>query len=304
MEYALEVKGVTKKFSEKGRDFYALKDINLNIKKGEIFGLLGPNGAGKTTLMNTIIGIVLPEKGEITILGESNKNKEVFDRINGISAETYFHWGLKPKDILRFYAKVYGIEKKAAENRIDELIRIFEIESILNSKFGRLSTGERMRLAFAKAMLNKPELLLLDEPTLGLDPHIAQKTRKLIKLINRHKKTTILLTSHYMQEVELLANRVAFINKGKIIDTGTVSKVKLKHFNTYDLWVKPKAIPHKNIVKSIGFEVKGQSLYKEMKTKEDLSVILAQLHKHGIDVKDIKVKRPTLEDYFIKLAEK
>ncbi|MBW2972496.1 ABC transporter ATP-binding protein [Candidatus Woesearchaeota archaeon] len=304
MEYALTVKGVTKKFRDKGRDFYALKDISFNIKKGEVFGLLGPNGAGKTTLMNSIVGIVLPDEGEITILGMKNSNRELFDRINSISAETYFHWGLKPRDILRFYAKVYGIDKNTAEKRIEELIRIFEIKEILINIFGRLSTGERMRMAFAKAMINEPELLLLDEPTLGLDPHIAQKTRNLIKSINKHEKTTILLTSHYMQEVELLAQRVAFINKGKIVDTGKISKVKLKHFNTYDLWVKPVTLPARNIIRELGFELKERSLYREMETKEDLSVILSQLHKSGVEIKDVKVRRPTLEDYFIKLTQR
>ena len=303
MEYALEVKGVTKSFVSKRKKFYALKDINFKIKRGEIFGLLGPNGAGKTTLINTIIGIVLQDKGEISVLGESNRNKAVFDRINGISAETYFHWGLKPLDILRFYARVYGIEKQEAEKRIKELIDFFDIHNILDTKFGRLSTGERARVAFAKALINKPEILLLDEPTLGLDPNIAVKARRFIRQINKREKITILLTSHYMQEVELLANRIAFINKGRIIDTGKVEKVKLKHFNTYTLWIKPAQIKHKMFLRKIGFDIKGTSLRREMQVTEDLSRILTQLHNKGIEVKDLKIRKPTLEDYFIKLAK-
>jgi ABC-2 type transport system ATP-binding protein len=303
MEYALTVKGVTKSFSHRGKKVYALRDINLEIKKGEIFGLLGPNGAGKTTLMNVITGIVLPETGEVKILGESNTNKAVFDRINGISAETYFHWALKPLDILRFYSKVYGIEKKEAERRIKELVELFEIKDILDTKFGMLSTGEARRLAFAKALINEPEVLLLDEPTLGLDPHISLKVRKMIKEVNKEKNMTILLTSHYMQEVEMLAGRIAFINKGKIIDTGNVEKVKMKHFNTYDLWIKPKTIKEKTFLKDIGFRIEGENIFKQMKSSEDLSVILTQLHSKGMEIKDIKVKRPTLEDYFIKLSK-
>jgi ABC-2 type transport system ATP-binding protein len=304
MEYALQVKGVTKSFATKGKRFYALRDINFNIKRGEIFGLLGPNGAGKTTLINAIIGMVSPDKGDISILGESGENRAVFDRINGISAETFFHWGLNPLDILRFYAKVYGIDKKTAEKKIKELVELFEIQNILKTKSGRLSTGERMRVAFAKALINDPELLLLDEPTLGLDPNISKKVRKMIKVINKRDKITILLTSHYMQEVELLADRVAFINKGRIIDTGRVEKVKLKHFNTYDLCIRPKEIKQKAALKKMGFEIRGTKIYKEMKTTEDMSVILAELHKKGLEIKDIKARRPTLEDYFIKLARK
>ncbi|HII71577.1 TPA: ABC transporter ATP-binding protein [Candidatus Woesearchaeota archaeon] len=303
MKFDLEVKGVTKSFVSKGKKFYAVNGVDFKIKKGEIFGLLGPNGAGKTTLMNIIIGMVTPEKGSISILGESNKNRAVFDRINGIAAETHFHWGLKPLDILRFYGRVYGIEREEAEKRIKELVELFEITEFLHSKYTKLSTGERARLAFAKALINKPELLLLDEPTLGLDPNIALKVRKLVKRLNEKEKTTILLTSHYMQEVELLADRVAFINKGKIIDIGKIEKVKVKHFNTYDLWIRPSEIKQKAFLKSMGFEIKGDRIYKEMKTSEDLSTILTQLHKKGLKIDDIKVKRPSLEDYFIKLAK-
>jgi ABC-2 type transport system ATP-binding protein len=303
MRYALEVNGVAKSFVSKGKKFYALKDIDFKIKKGEIFGLLGPNGAGKTTLMNVIIDLVRQEAGDVKILGESNRNKAVFDRINGIAAETKFHWGLKPLDILRFYAKVYGIENKVAEKKIKELVEMFDIKNILHTKYGRLSTGERARLAFAKALINDPEILLLDEPTLGLDPNIAVKVRKLIKYINKKENITILLTSHYMQEVELLAHRVAFINKGKIIDIGKIEKVKLKHFNTYDLCIRLKEIKQKVFLKSMGFEVKGTRIYKEMKIKDDLSVLLSQLHKKGLQIADVKIKKPTLEDYFIKLSK-
>ncbi|MFH1063661.1 MAG: ABC transporter ATP-binding protein [Candidatus Woesearchaeota archaeon] len=302
MKYALEIKGVSKDFRDKGKDIHALKDIDFSIKKGEIFGLLGPNGAGKTTLINSIVNIITPDRGSITILGESNQNRAVFDRINGIAAETHFHWVLCPIDILRFYAKIYGVPKKEAEKRIKELIDMFDIKHLLNTKYSYLSTGERARVAFAKALINKPELVLLDEPTLGLDPNIAAKVRSMMKKINKEQGITILLTSHYMQEVEMLADRVAFINKGEIVDIGDVKHVKLKHFSTYDLWIRPKEITHKSELKKLGFEVKGKDLYKEMKTKEDLSVILTDLHKKGIEVMDIKVKRPTLEDYFIKMT--
>jgi ABC-2 type transport system ATP-binding protein len=303
MEYALEVRGVTKRFVDKGKTFYALKDVGFRIRKGEVFGLLGPNGAGKTTIMNVIIGSVIPDQGEVRVLGESNQHRPVFDRVNGITAETRFHWALKPLDVLRFYAKVYGVRKKEAESRIKELVQMFDLKDILNSKCAWLSTGERARVAFAKALINKPELLLFDEPTLGLDPNIAVKVRKLIRHINKDEGITILLTSHYMQEVELLAKRVAFINKGKIVDTGDISKVKTRHFNTYDVWIKPKAKVTKSQAKNLGFEIKGKCLFRRMKTTDDMSAVLGKLHKEDIEIADIKVKKPSLEDYFIKLAK-
>ncbi|MBW2964120.1 ABC transporter ATP-binding protein [Candidatus Woesearchaeota archaeon] len=303
MKYALEVTGITKQFTDKGKEFYALKDVGFNIKPGEVYGLLGPNGAGKTTIMNVIIGSITQDKGTVTVLGEPNSNVAVFDRVNGISAETRFHWALKPPDILRFYAKVYGLKKDAAEKRIKELKEMFELADVWHSKTAWLSTGERARLAFAKSMINDPELLLYDEPTLGLDPNIAVKVRQFIRHINKDQKKTILLTSHYMQEVELLAHRVGFISKGQIVDTGDIETVKLKHFSTYDVWIRPKTMITQKAAKELGFQIKGSSLFREMEATEDMSIVLGRLHKKGIEVADIKIKKPSLEDYFIKLAK-
>jgi ABC-2 type transport system ATP-binding protein len=303
METALEVKGVTKSFTDKGKTFFALKDINLALNRGEILGLLGPNGAGKTTLLNIIVGIVLQDKGTVSILGNPNTEKTVFDRINGISAGAHFHYALKPLDILRFYAKVYGIPKAVAEKRMKELVDFFEMNNILDTKFGQLSTGEAAKIAFAKALINDPELLLLDEPTLGLDPYMAMKIRRFIKSLNKKKGLTILLTSHYMQEVEMLADRVAFINQGRIIDEGHIEKVKLKHFTTYDLRITPKEIHNKQLLKKLGFKINKDAISREMSEGEELSEILAALHKAGIEINDMEIKRPTLEDYFMKLSK-
>lgn len=134
MKYALEVKGLTKQFTDKGKKVYALKDVSFSIKPGEVYGLLGPNGAGKTTIMNIIIGSITQDKGTVSVLGEPNTKVAVFDRINGISAETRFHWALKPPDVLRFYAKVYGIKKDAAEAKIKELKQMFELADVWHLK--------------------------------------------------------------------------------------------------------------------------------------------------------------------------
>lgn len=303
MQYDLVVKGVTKSFNSKGKKFYALKNINLSVKKGEVYGLLGPNGAGKTTLINVMNGIIQQDEGDVSILGMSNTNPELFERIDSVFAENYFHWALNPKEILRFYGRVHRIKKDACERKIKELVKLFELEGKVKTKFSQLSTGEKTRLAFAKALLNDPELLLLDEPTLGLDPNIAVKIRNFMHDLNKEKKITILLTSHYMQEVELLASKVAFINRGKIVDKGEISKVKLKHFNTYDLKIKPKVMKHKTFLKDMGFTIKGNRIHKEIQTDEAVSAILSKLHKKGILIDDIKIKKPSLEDYFIKLSK-
>ena len=299
MTYALEVNNVTKSFGSK-KKFYALRNVSFKIKEGEVFGLLGPNGAGKTTLINAIIGTITPDSGSVSVLGFPTL-REVYEQVNGVSGDTYFHWALKGKDILNFYGMAYGIPKDELKKRIKEMVALFEIEDLMDKKFTWLSTGERMRLAFAKALLNHPRLLLLDEPTLGLDPDIAVKVRTTIKDINRKFGTSVLLTSHYMQEVELLCNRIAFINQGRIVDIGEVKKVKLKHFNTYDVGLKVRKVTNAQALKRAGFKIMNNNLYISLSIKDDLSKTLAVIHKLGIEILDIKVKKPSLEDYFIKL---
>jgi len=242
--------------------------------------------------------------GKETIFPSQGQRTEVFQQVNGVSGDTRFHWGLTSMDILKFYGKAYGVPRSECEKRIKDLIDIFEIKDIINSKFSWLSTGERMRLAFAKALINHPRLLLLDEPTLGLDPDIAVKVRKTIKDINKRFKTSVLLTSHYMQEVELLCSRIGFINKGKIVDIGAVEKVKLKHFNTYDVGIKLKQVKSIRKLKDAGFSIKNNNIYTKLSLKDDLSSTLALLHKLGLEVLDIKVRKPSLEDYFIRVKEK
>ena len=133
---------------------------------------------------------------------------------------------------------LYGIKRKERTERIRELVRLFGLENVMRSKFDVLSTGERMKLAFAYALMHRPKLLLLDEPTLGLDPDAAITVRKEIKRINRELKTTIVLTSHYMHEVEQLARRIAFVNKGEVTDLGTLAAIKKKHPDLEDYFVK------------------------------------------------------------------
>lgn len=297
--YAIEVNNVTKIFRYEGKEFYALNNVSFNVKEGEIFGLLGPNGAGKSTLLNMMINMLHPDNGTIKVLGVNpNKDRNVLGKISFLSGESRFHWALKPMDIMNFYAKAYGLKKPERIKKINELVDLFEIKNIMNKKYDFLSTGERMRLAFAKCLINDPKLLLLDEPTLGLDPDISTKVRKEIKRMNKELKKTILLTSHYMHEVELLSNRIAFMNKGKILDVGEVKEVLSKHFSTYNLIVVLKEIKNKSYLNNLGFKVNGKKITREIFSGEDIDEILSSLTSK-YKIVDLKLDRPTLEDYFV-----
>ena len=298
----VEVENVSKKFKSGKKDFFALKDVSFDIKKGEIFGLLGPNGAGKSTLLNILIGILFPDSGNVKIFGKNPlKNNDLFEKMNFVSGETRFHWALKVKDILEFHGRLYGIPKNKRITETKKLAKFFEIEHILENKFSNISTGEKMRLIMAKALLNNPKLLLLDEPTVGLDPDIAIKTRNEIKRINKNLGPTIILTSHYMHEIEQLCDRIAFINKGVIVDIGSVDSVKLRKFASYDLTIKVRSVKNREFLRRKGFLINGNILRKELPADENISETLSMLAEKGMEIIEIESRKPTLEDYFVKM---
>ncbi|MBQ7031935.1 MAG: ABC transporter ATP-binding protein [Bacilli bacterium] len=226
--YSIETRQLTKKFKEK----VAVDEINLQIKKGELFALLGTNGAGKTTTIKMLSGLILPTSGDIEIENMDMK-KDIFkikEILNVSPQETAIAPNLTVKENLEFMAGVYQISNK--EKKIDELIKQFKLEEILNKKAKTLSGGWQRRLSIAISLINNPKILFLDEPTLGLDV-IARK--ELWKVINELKgKITIILTTHYMEEAESLSDRIGIMANGKLVDVGTsedlIKKTKTNNF--------------------------------------------------------------------------
>ncbi len=294
----ITVSNVSKTFIIKNAEIKALSNVSLEVKQGEIFGLLGPNGAGKTTLINVMLNLLTPDEGEVKILGET-PNPDVLRQINVVAGGSQFHWAMTPRDVLNFFANIYNIPNK--KERINELVKLLKLEHLLDRKITWFSTGERLRVAFAKALLNKPKLLLMDEPTLGLDPDVARNVRNEVQRLNKEEGMTILLTSHYMHEVEQLCDRIAFIYEGKIVDVGEVKEVKLKHFATYDIILTLDKKPTTAFAKEHGLQVKGNRVRATLHDEDAMSTLMAEVHKAGYLVKDISIKKPTLEDYFIKV---
>ncbi|MEM1578704.1 MAG: ABC transporter ATP-binding protein [Archaeoglobaceae archaeon] len=289
-------------FSEK----IALKDVNLRIPKGKIFGLLGPNGAGKTTLVSIMATLLRQTKGNVEVLGlDSIKDaKEIRKRINIASGNPNLIWSLTVYENLRYYAMLYGVKDRKV---IENLIKDFELEEFRNVEFNRLSTGNKQKLILARAFVNNPELVFLDEPTKGLDPPIARRLREKILSMQKDLGITVLLTTHYMSEAEMLCKRIAFINHGKIVAEGTKEELKnmLKMRDKITIETDAK-IPEERMqnLEGVFMVEKGEgqySFYVESVEKR-LWEIAKEVAKFG-RIKNITVKEVDLEDVFNELAK-
>ena len=217
----LEVKNLKKSFGPPAGGFTAINDISFAVKEGEILGFLGPNGAGKSTTIYCILGLIEPDEGQIKIFGKDilKHRSEILKQTNYASAEYILPWNLSIWENLLVYAKLYEVAN--AKQRITELLEVFEMTHLKNKATRDLSTGLRARANLCKALLNKPKLLLLDEPMASMDPDVVDKGISLLKTIQKEEGMTILYTSHNMWEVEQVANRVIFLSHGKIMASGT-----------------------------------------------------------------------------------
>ena len=222
----LQIQNLTKIY----KDYLAVNRINFQVEKNKTIGLLGPNGCGKTTTIGMILGLVTPTHGEILI---ENKNIKLFERdkilkrFNFASPYVELPKKLTVKQNLEIYGRLYGIENLS--KKINEISSDLNIKSFFQRKTGELSSGQKNRVSLAKSLINKPEILLLDEPTASLDPDIGDFIRSYIQDYKKKNKITILLASHNMDEVERLCDSVIMMRKGKIIDSGTCAELIQKH---------------------------------------------------------------------------
>ena len=217
----IEVQGLTKVFPS----IKAVDAVSFHIYPGEILGLLGPNGAGKTTIIHMLLGLTTPTAGEIKVFGlNMHKHRmEIVQDVNFSSTYVSMPNSLTVKECLRVYARLYHVKER--EDRVSDLLRTFEIEHIQNRLIRHLSSGQQTRLNLAKALINNPRLLFLDEPTASMDPDIADKTRRLLRRIKKERNLSILYTSHNMAEMEEMSDRILFLHHGKIIASGRPQEV-------------------------------------------------------------------------------
>ena len=308
---AVDAKDLTKTFHSGWfgrRRKEALAGASLEVPRGAIFGLLGPNGAGKTTLLSILATLLLPDSGSATILGHDvvREAGAIRRRLNMASGNASFVWSLRPPEVLTFYGGLYGLWGHRLRRRVDELIEQCELGPHAKTEYNALSTGLKQRLALAKALLNDPEVLFLDEPTLGLDPDVSIRLRAQIAALRRERGTTIILTTHYMREAEELCDQIAFIKDGRILAQGTADELKrqIRIGDVIALRLDPVApqglagLP--GVLQS---HARGEFMeYTVDALDKRLPEILRWLHEQGVLVRDCQVREPELEEVFVELA--
>lgn len=285
----------------------ALRGITFTVERGEFFGLLGPNGAGKSTTINILLGLILADGGSIRVFDTDFAAQPVAirRRMNVAAALTSMNGVLTVRENLGVYGRIYGVKK--IKTRIDELLERFEIRDLADTKLQYLSSGQHTRVTLCKGFLNDPELLLLDECTVGLDPDIAEKTRRALKQVQRDKKTTVLFTSHNMSEVEELCGRIAFLSQGEILRIDTAERItRLIPQQILEVHFQPGAdLSHLVFADGVPQAEPGAAdslRFRLDDPEQQLDPLLRRLAQAEARVVDLQLKRPTLEDVFIKVA--
>ena len=303
---ALKVEKLTKIYSTKSSNkIVALNNLNLEVKEGEIFGLLGPNGAGKTTFLNILAGTVIKNSGRVNVWGyDLDQNpRQVRSSIGIVPQEVNLDPFFNPKSLLELQAGLYGIPKK--DRITDIILKLVSLEKQANSYARSLSGGMKRRLLIAKAMVHRPPILVLDEPTAGVDVQLRRDLWNNVKAVNK-QGVTIILTTHLMYEAEEMCNKIAIINKGNLIKLDTTENL-LDSIKTKKIIFKVKKIQKINPENLNGIKFSYNSnneiavLYERKKHKID--EIINKIKSTGMEIHDISTEEGNLEDIFIDLTK-
>jgi ABC-2 type transport system ATP-binding protein len=302
MNTILEVTDLIKSFKK----FTAVNKISFTVSEGEILGFLGPNGAGKTTTIQMLLGVLTPTSGTINYFNKSlmTHREEILEQVNFSTTYTNLPWSLSVWENLTFISYLYKISNR--KEKVNEIIKLFKLQEIAKKTMSQLSAGQLTRVNLAKSFINKPRVLLLDEPTASLDPDIAQYIRNLILEERERSQMTILWTSHNMAEVEEVCDRVIFINKGEIIANDTplqlAKSIQTAHIELLIRDGMKRLLEYCTKSKLI-HRLEHRTIIVDVKEKE-IAEFLRVLMEKGIIYDEISIQKPTLEDYFLQVAGK
>lgn len=297
--FIVETKQLTKRYGQK----FALKNIQLKIKRGEIYGLVGLNGAGKTTLMRLLLGMIRPTKGSIIVDEKcvTRRSYDVWQRVGYLIEDASFYPNLTVEQNLSLTCRL----RSCSFSNVEQLLNECQLTLYRNKKVKQLSLGNKKRLALAKALIHEPNLLLLDEPANGLDPDGIDKLRTLLRYLANEKRVTIIFSSHLLGEVSRLAHRIGFMHNGEVIAEKTTAEIedelshsviietnetKVAKQHLYDIGISANSLDEQTI------EIKDPAIVKQRER------ILSYLVKKQIPIRQFTVKRESLERYFLRMV--
>ncbi len=302
MEIVLEIRNLTKRF----KNIIAVDNLDLIVYKGDIFGFLGPNGSGKSTTIRMITSLIYPDNGEIFIFNQrlTPNSKNVLRRVGAIVESSDFYLYLTAYKNLEILTRLYGINP--TKKQIMEILDLVGLADRWNSKVKTFSHGMKQRLGIAQALIHDPELIILDEPTTGLDPQGMKEIRELIMLLAKEKSKTIFLSSHLLYEIEMVATRMLIINKGKKVIEGKVKELLSKEkapyiFNLTDIRKADEILKNMGLIPEIDYKILNNSieLHSRKVSAEKLNKIFVE---SGIDVYSFYPKK-TLEEFFLNMIQ-
>jgi ABC-2 type transport system ATP-binding protein len=305
----IDIKNVTKRYDDK----LAIDNVSLQIKKGELFGLLGPNGAGKSTLISMLCSLTAQDKGDIFIGGKNVKSEAIDTKklIGFIPQEIALYENISGLENLKFWGSMYGLKGNKLKTQIEEAIETTGLKDKIKDKVKTYSGGMKRRLNIACSIMHQPEIIIMDEPTVGIDPQSRNHILEFTKKLNKDFNTTVIYTTHYMEEVEFLCNNLAIIDEGKVIAQG--SKDDIKKLISYDekiniltenfdeaLIIKLSALTG---IKNVSFLKDTVSLMAS-NSSQILSKVIELLVMSNVKIKDMNISSPDLETIFLALTGK
>ncbi len=305
----IQLKNVTKRYDDK----LAVDNISLDIEEGELFGLLGPNGAGKSTLISMICGLTKLDKGDIIINGSSIKTNPIAAKqnIGLVPQEIALYENISAIDNLKFWGKMYSLKGNLLKERIEEVLEATGLKDRRKEKVSKFSGGMKRRLNIACAVMHYPKIVIMDEPTVGIDPQSRNNILEFTKELNKKHGSTLIYTSHYMEEVEALCSKVCILDEGRVIAKGDQDHIKRMIMNEERVEITISEYkPEIDLILKKLTSVRDV-VYKDSKltvimhdTQRSIQQIIEVLIKAEVGIKDISIKKPTLETVFLSLTGK
>ncbi len=297
---ALEIKNLKKSFQSNFliKQFHILKNINLSVEKGEIYGFLGPNGAGKTTTIKCVLGIIFPDAGEITLMGQRSDSIESRSKLGFLPEHPYFYDYLTPTELLTFTGQLFAIPKNRLKKRTGELIELVGMKGKENIKLKKFSKGMIQRIGLAQSLIHDPELLILDEPFSGLDP-IGRKELRDIILSLKDAGKTIFFSSHILQDMELIVDKVGIILEGETRREGKLSELVSRSVRNYEIVFTgmDEQVLKKN---NLDFVLQDKDYIVRAETNEETNRIIGVVNDGNGKILSVTPSKMTLEDIFLK----